>query len=123
MAIIVSHNANIANAQAAAGDTNVLDRGMAHWDHPVMLRLVTTIGATPTMTFSQILGSVDNSSFYPIPYADSATPGTLTVAAFGAITTAITKIVYLQPTPWRYLKMTISAVTNMTATIDVFSGE
>ncbi|HYS43641.1 MAG TPA: hypothetical protein VEM32_06635 [Geobacteraceae bacterium] len=123
MAIIVSHNATIANAQAAAGDTNILDRGMAHWDHPAMLRLVTTIGATPTATFSQVLGSVDGTSFYPVPYADSATPGTLTTAAFGAITTAQTKIVYLQPTPWRYLKMNISAVTNVTSTIDVFSGE
>jgi len=70
MAIINSHNAIIAVAQTTAADTNILDRGSENWNRPAMLILVTTIGATPTATYSAILGSVDNVNYYPIPYAD-----------------------------------------------------
>jgi len=123
MAIITSHNAPIASGQTTAGDTNILDRGTQNWDNPAMVILVTTIGATPTATFSAILGSVDNVTYYPLPYADSATPGTVTSAVIGTITTAQTKTMYLQPACWRYLKINISAVTNVTSTITAFSGE
>src|SRR5580692_253281 len=121
MAIIGSHNAIIANAQTTAADTNILDRGMEGWDNPAMIAIVTAIGATPTATYA-ILGSVDNVFYYPVAYADSATPTTYTVATF-AITTATSKYLYLMKTPWRFLKVTISAVTNVTSTVYGFSGE
>lgn len=121
MAILTTHNGTIATAQTTAADTNILDRGSQNWDNPAMLSIVTTVGATPTATYA-ILGSVDGVFYYPIPYADSATPTTYTVATF-AITSAGSKYLYLAVAPWRYLKVTISAVTNVTSTINAMSGE
>lgn len=121
MAIITSHSAAIAVGQTTAADTNILDRGTQHWGMPAVLVVVTTVGATPTATYA-ILGSVDNVLYYPIAYADSGTPGTFTAATF-AITTAGSKYLYLQAAPWRYLKVTISAVTNVTSTINAMTCE
>lgn len=121
MATIPTHNATIAAAKTTAGDTDILDRGTTHWNMPAMVRILTSIGSTPTATYA-VLGSVDGTIWYPLIYADSATPGTLSAATF-AITTAGSKYVNLAIAPWRYLKVTISAVTNVTSTIDIMSGE
>jgi hypothetical protein len=121
MAILVTHSATIATAQTTAADTNILDRGSQHWNEPALMTIVTTIGATPTATYA-ILGSVDNVNYYPLPYADSLTPSTVSTGTF-TITTAVTKELLLQIAPWRYIKVTISAVTNVTSTVSVASGE
>jgi hypothetical protein len=110
---------NLSTAQVGNGaSTNVADRGGAIG--PALLRVTTAIGATPTCTYA-IEGSADNVNWYPVQYADSATPGTVVVTTF-VITTAITALKIIQPNqPVRYLRVTYSANTNVTNTTDVFT--
>jgi hypothetical protein len=118
MAVISS--GNLGTALVAAGDTpNILNRGVEHWDFPAMVRIVTTIGATPTCTYV-INGSMDNVNFYPLVGVSTAAP---TVAAVSfVITTATTTIINIAASDWQFLKVTLSAVTNVTSTIDAFGG-
>jgi hypothetical protein len=111
--------ANLSTAQTGNGaSTNVADRGGAIG--PAILRITTAIGATPTCTYA-IEGSADNTNWYPVQYADSATPATVVVTTF-VITTAITALKIIQPNqPVRYLRVTYSANTNVTNTADVFT--
>lgn len=112
------NTASLAAAQVGNGaTTNVLDRGRACGS--ALLKVTTTIGATPTCTYA-IEGSADGTNWFPAAYADSATPETLSVATF-VITTATTVYKILRPNhPWRYLRVTMSANTNVTNTIDVW---
>lgn len=108
---------NLSSAQTGNGaSTNVLDRGRA--TGPALLKITTTVGATPTVTIL-IEGSADGTNFFPAAYADSATPATLVGTTF-VITTATT-VYKLLPDgqPWRYLRLTYSANTNVTSTADV----
>lgn len=110
--------AEIATAQVAGGVTaNVFDRGEQSGVASVFI--VTTIGATPTATY-QVEGSADNGSWAPLSTADSATPTTFSTATF-AITTATTTVRIVNPASGsaRYIRVTISAVTNVTSTINV----
>jgi multisubunit Na+/H+ antiporter MnhC subunit len=85
----------------------------------VLLRLTTAIGATPTCTYA-IEGSPDNSNFFAVQYADSASPQTLVITTF-VITTAITAIKLIPVNiPVRYLRVTYSVNTNVTNTLDAF---
>lgn len=107
--------------------TNVADRGGAGGRResgsvvgPALLRIVTTVGATPTCTYL-IEGSADNSNWFAAPYGTVAAPETPVVATF-AITSATTTLVHLRPNhAWRYLRVTMSANTNTTSTIDLFT--
>lgn len=111
--------ANLSTAQAgSAASTNIVDRGGC--TGPVLVKITTAIGATPTCTYL-IEGSADGTNWFPVPYADSATPLTVVVTTF-VITTAITayKIVQ-QGAPFRYLRLTYSANTNVTNTTDVWT--
>jgi hypothetical protein len=110
--------ANLATAQVGSGaSTNIVDRGRGYVS--ALLKITTTIGATPTCTYA-IEGSADGTNWFPAAYADSATPETVSVATF-AITTATTAYKILRPNhPWRYLRVTLSANTNVTNTIDVW---
>jgi hypothetical protein len=110
-------SANLSTAQTGNGaSTNVADRGGAVG--PALLKLTTTIGATPTCTYA-IEGSIDNTNWYAIPYADQATPTTVSVETF-VITTAATFYKIIQPnTPVRYLRVSYSANTNVTTTADI----
>jgi hypothetical protein len=55
-----------------------------------------------------------------VAYADSATPETMSVATF-AITTATTVFKIMRVNmPWRFLRITYSANTNVTNTADVW---
>jgi hypothetical protein len=105
----------LATAQAAGGVTaNVLDR--VELTGPATVDVITTVGATPTATY-QIEGSLDNSAWSPLSSADSATPTVFSTATF-TITTAGTTTRIVSPTAaWRYLRVTVSAVTNVTSTI------
>jgi len=110
---------NLSTAQTGDADsTNTMDRGYTLVG-PCLLRVVTTVGATPTVTVN-IQGSMDGSNFYNVTYALPATPTTYTVAAI-TITSATTNHYILVPqAPWRYLKLVYSANTNVTLTADAF---
>lgn len=86
---------------------------------PAVIRIVTTVGATPTATY-QVEGSADGSAFYPLATYD-ATGSTAASGATFAITTATTtwRIVPVDQ-PWTYLRITVSANTNVTSTTDVY---
>lgn len=112
------NSAQISNAQAGNGaSTHIVDRGAAT-ERPALLAITTTVGATPTCTYA-IEGSADGTGWWPVSYADPATPDTGAVATF-AITTATTTRKILRPgQPWRFLRLTYSANTNVTNTADV----
>jgi hypothetical protein len=111
--------ANLSTAQAGNGQaTNVIDRG-ARVTTPAVLVVTSAIGATPTCTYL-IEVSVDNANWFPGAYADSATPETVSVATW-VETTAVTRYKILRVNhPWRYLRLTYSANTNVTNTADLW---
>jgi hypothetical protein len=113
------NSANLSTAQTGNADsTNVVDTGAG--TGPCLLKITTTVGATPTVTVN-IVGSADGTNFFNIPYAVSSTPTTVAVAAL-TITTAVTTYYYLQAAaPWRFLKLVYSANTNVTSTADVWT--
>lgn len=110
---------NLSTAQTGDADsTNTMDRGYT-LGGPCLLTIVSTTGATPTVTVD-IKGSMDDSTYFNVPYSLPATPDTWAVAAL-TITTATTGHYFLRPeTPWRYLKLVYSSNTNVTLTVDVF---
>lgn len=109
----------LSTAQTGNGDsTNTADRGLGV-SGPAALVVTSTIGATPTVTVN-ILGSVDGTNFYNVAYALVATPETVAVAAL-TITTAVTTTYLLRPShAWRYLKLALSANTNVTLSATVY---
>ena len=113
------NTANLSNAQTGNGaSTNIVDRG-AGAACTALLKITTAIGATPTCTYA-IEGSADGVNWFAVAYADSATPETMSVATF-AITTATTVYKILRVSmPWRFLRVTYSANTNVTNTADVW---
>lgn len=119
--IDITKVANVALSAAQAGNgasSNVADRGVTSVG-PALLTIVTTVGATPTVTVD-IQGSADGVDWWDVPYADAATPTTVAVAAL-TITTAATFHKILQPqAPWRYLRLLYSANTNVTITATLF---
>jgi hypothetical protein len=91
---------------------------------PSLLTIVTTIGATPSVLVD-IQGSVDNTDWWNIPYADAATPTTVAVAQLAAITTAATfRKILPGYYPWRFMRLLYTANTNVTvtATVVAFPG-
>jgi hypothetical protein len=119
---------NLCTAQAGNGaTTNIADRGStvgagdrASTTGPALLRIVTTVGATPTCTYL-VEASANGSDWFAAPIADPATPETVSVATF-AITTATTTIKFLRPGhAWRYVRITFSANTNVTNTADLWT--
>jgi hypothetical protein len=109
---------NLQTAQTGNVDsTNTADRGTLR--NSCLLRITSTIGGSPTVTVN-ILGGSDGTNFYNVPYALIATPETPVVTAI-TITTAVTTLYILRPSqPWRYLKVNMSANTNVTLTSDVW---
>jgi len=98
--------------------TNIIDRGGR--TGPVLLEVITTVGATPTCTYL-VEGSADGTSFFAIPYADPASPTVVSVATFGPVTSATTTRRYvLAGYPWRYLRVTMSANTNVLNSISAY---
>ena len=108
----------LSDAQTGNGQsTNVADRGTPYPPGlgPALLTIVTTVGATPTVTVA-IEGSADGSDWFSVAYSTTAAPETVAVATF-AITSATTTRMILRPNhPWRYLRLTYSANTNVTST-------
>lgn len=115
---VVSGTANLSTAQTGNGvSTNVADRGPV--SSVALLKITTTIGATPTVTIA-IEGSPDGTNWFAVPYADSATPTTVSVATF-AITTATTVWKIIQPNvPVRFIRLSYTLNTNVTITADLW---
>ena len=116
---VTSTGVNLQTAQTGNADsTNTMDRGYT-LGGACMLKITSTIGGGPTVTVN-ILGSADGTVFYNVPYALVATPETPVVAAI-TITTAVTTVYILRPAqPWRFLKLNMSANTNVTLTTDAY---
>jgi hypothetical protein len=107
---------NLQTAQTGNGDSTntILD---VDWSRPAAIRITSTVGATPTVTVA-ILGSIDGVNFYNIPYALVATPSTFVIANI-TITAAVTTFYLLQTgQAWNYVKLNMSANTNVTLTSD-----
>jgi hypothetical protein len=117
--VLFNGTANLCTAQTGNGaTTNIADRGLKYG--PALLRIVTTVGATPTCTYL-VEGSMNGTDWSPAPIADPATPETVSVATF-VVTTATTTLKYLRPFhAWRYLRITFSSNTNVTNTVDVWT--
>ena len=110
----------LSTAQTGNGDsTNTVDRGLSGLGQQGSIVVTSTVGTTPTVTVN-ILGSPDGVNFDNIAYALQATPETPAVAAL-TITTAVTTIYRLRPFHnWRYLKLNLSANTNVTLTATAY---
>jgi hypothetical protein len=111
----VALNAN----QSGTGDTtNILDLGPHFKANSIELLFFQSVGATPTCTYLPNV-SADNSSYSAATFADVSTPGTTGTTAFTVTAggLAATKIVYGKPTDFRYLKVVLSANTNVNSWI------
>lgn len=112
---------NLSNAQTGNGaSTNVVQRRSdLSWARSSILRITTTVGATPTCTY-QIEGSPDGTNFFPLSTYDATGAASPTGATF-VITTATT-VWRAVPVdlPWTYLRITYSANTNVTTTADIW---
>jgi hypothetical protein len=121
MATVYANPGTAVALQAAqtgnADSTNVADRGTRREGGALVI--ASTIGATPTVTVN-IQGSVDGSAWFNVPYALVATPRTFVLTAL-TITTAVTTTYLLQELVyWRYLKVVMSANTNVTLTTTAY---
>jgi hypothetical protein len=118
---VIAYPGNLQTAQTGNADsTNVIQRiqGDVNQRAPI-LRIVSTIGATPTVTVN-IKGSADNVTFWNIPYSPlAAAPGDWTTAAL-VITTAVTALYALAPNQsWTFIKVVMTLNTNVTLTTDI----
>lgn len=95
--------------------TNIIDRGPSHKSGCV--RIITAVGATPTCTYL-IEVSGDGTTWDDATYADISTPTEDETTTFDITEAAVTTKIVKQPTFWRYLRVTTSANTNVTNTID-----
>ncbi|WP_432135153.1 hypothetical protein [Streptomyces sp. bgisy154] len=111
------NSVQLSDAQTGDGvSTNIADRGAAV-DRPALLTITTTVGASPACTYA-IEGSADGTNWFAVPYAETATPDTWTVATFFA-TEGTTQRVLQPGQPWRYLRLTYSSNNNVTNTADL----
>jgi hypothetical protein len=117
---VIAYPGQLQNAQTGNADsTNTISRqGEINLRAPI-LRIVSTIGATPTVTVN-IVGSFDGTNWFNVPYSPlAAAPTQYTFAAL-VITTAVTSLYYLMPGQgWLYLKLVMTLNTNVTLTSDL----
>lgn len=107
----------LANALTTSVRSSALTLDKDYVKNGVLLRFVTTVTTTPTVTFA-IQGSKDNTNWNAVYYADFSTPGTYTNATFTVTTaTTIIKLVKLGESA-KYLSVNVTADTNVTYTID-----
>jgi hypothetical protein len=109
----------LSNAQTGNGDsTNIAVRD-PHPGTGGAVVITSAIGATPTVTVN-IQGSVDGTTWFNVPYSLVATPRTFVLTAL-TITTAVTATYLLQELVfYRYLKLALSANTNVTLTATAY---
>lgn len=117
----VAYPGNLQTGQSGNADsTNTVQRqgGESNLRQQV-LRINATAGATPTVTV-QILGSVDGTTFVKVPYSPlAAVTGDWVTTNLTLTSTAITYYVLAAGQPWIFLKLNMSANTNMTLTSDL----
>ena len=118
----IAYPGNLQTAQTGNADsTNTISRlSMGEPNlRQMVLRIVSTVGATPTVTVN-IKGSVDGTTFFNVPYSPmSAAAGEYTTAAL-VITTAVTSLYALATgQSWNYLKLVMTLNTNVTLTSDL----
>lgn len=118
---VVAYPGQLQNAQTGNADsTNTIQRVGGEVNlRAMVLRIVSTIGATPTVTVN-IVGSADNVTFWNIPYSPlAAAPGDWSIAPI-VITTAVTGLYVLMPgRGWSFLKLVMTLNTNVTLTSDL----
>lgn len=111
---------NLSNAQTGNGQsTNVVRRTDSPVSRASLIRIVTTIGVTPTCTY-QIEGSPDGTNFYPLSTYDATGAASPTGATFALTTATTTWRVVPVDLPWTFLRITYSANTNVTSTADIW---
>lgn len=112
---------SLSNAQTGTGaSTNVVQRRSdLSWARASLIRIVTTVGATPTCTY-QIEGSPDGVNFFPLSTYDASAAASPTGATFVVTTATTTWRVVPVDLPWTYLRITYSANTNVTSTADIW---
>jgi hypothetical protein len=117
---VVAYPGSLQSAQTGNADsTNTIQRRGEVNLRQQVLRIVSTVGATPTVTIN-IRGSVDGVTFYNVPYSPLASAAGDWVTAPLVITTAATAYYVLMPgRAWNYLKLVMSANTNVTLTTDI----
>ena len=115
----------LASGATGTGDSTVLAcfSGAKYFTNDVLLRVVTTIGATPTMTYN-IFAAPDASTYTAVNRALIATPNTF-VATAVTVTTAATAVYRIPASVLtslrsKNIKVTVSANTNVTYTIDAW---
>lgn len=110
----------ISSAQTGNGvSTNIVDRGGTLG--PAQVAIVTTVGATPTCTYL-IESSQDGTNWSAQEYAQSTTPTVKVTTTFAITTATTTTLLVSDNVPWRYLRITYSANTNVTSTATVAVG-
>ena len=110
-------NIVINNAGGNVTSTSI-DFGREFFHKGALVRVVSTVGATPTCTY-QIQGSQNNSTWTALTYSDNGSIGTFVNTTF-VLTTATTVIKYVPPGQnFRYLSVATSANTNVTNTVDI----
>ena len=116
---ILAYPANLQTAQTGNADsTNTIQR-REETERQMVLRIVSTIGATPTVTVN-ILGSIDGTQWFNVPYRTMATAGGDYGVAALVITTAVTShYLLMMGQSWKFLKINMSANTNVTLTSDL----
>ena len=115
----LAYPANLQTAQTGNADsTNVIQRN-EETERQMVLRIVSTVGATPTVTVN-LLGSIDGSQWFNVPYVSLAAAGGAYTRAALTITTAATQLFALMMgQSWKFLKLNMSANTNVTLTTDI----
>lgn len=108
----------LADAVTGNVDTDTAYVGSRSTTQQGALVLTSAVGSTPTVTVN-IRGSVDGVNFVNIPYSAENTFSATWVVTALTITTAKTGFYNLQPgMNWRYIKLVLSANTNVTLTAD-----
>ena len=118
---VIAYPGQLQNAQTGNADsTNTIQRSGSEGNlRQMVLRIVSTIGATPTVTI-KILGSVDGTTFYKVPYSVmSAAPSDWTTADITTTTAKTELYALMRGQSWLFLKVNMSANTNVTLTTDL----
>jgi hypothetical protein len=112
---------NLQTAQTGNADSsNVIQRiGSDANLRPPILRITSTVGATPTVTVN-VMGSGDGVTWWNVSYSPlTSAPGDWARVPI-VITTAATGLYVLMPgRPWTFLKLIMSLNTNVTLTSDL----